>query len=86
MTPGHIFGTVNLVARGAWVVLALSPWIPRATAIAGAVVPALLAAVYAALIGTNWLSSEGGFGSFDDLFAGDDFVHTDVTLVDLGSR
>jgi hypothetical protein len=64
MTPNQIFSIVNVVAAGAWVLLAVWPrrrW--AANAIAGIAVPALLAAVYIAIIVTKWAGSAGGFSS-----------------------
>ncbi len=64
MTPQQIFPVVNLIALLAWVALAVlprQPWVAKT--IAGSVVPAVLAVVYAALI----VSNMGGPGSFSSL-------------------
>lgn len=64
MTPDRIFPLVNLVALCSWVLLALLPrrrWV--ADVLAGIAVPALLAAVYVAIIATKWAGSSGGFTS-----------------------
>ena len=64
MTPNQIFSIVNMVALAAWVLLAVLPrrrW--AADVIAGVAVPALLAAVYIAIIATKWTESDGGFSS-----------------------
>jgi hypothetical protein len=64
MTPDHIFTLVNALALGSWVVMALLPgrrWV--ADTVAGIVVPAVLAAVYVAIIATTWVGSPGGFNS-----------------------
>jgi hypothetical protein len=64
MTADQTFDVLNLVAMGAWVLLALSPWLPRVTAtVTGKVVPAFLAAVYVVLVAANFGGSEGGFSS-----------------------
>ena len=73
MTPNQLFALVNLIALGAWVLLAVAPrqrWV--IDIIAGLVVPALLAAVYSVLIATNWSNSAGGFSTLanvGELFA-----------------
>jgi ABA4-like protein len=64
MTPDRIFSLVNLVALSSWVLLALLPrrrWI--ADVLAGMAVPAVLAAVYVAIVATKWAGSAGGFTS-----------------------
>ena len=64
MTPEQVFSVVNLVAAGTWILLAALParrW-ARDT-VAGMVVPALLSAVYIAVIATTFASSPGGFSS-----------------------
>jgi hypothetical protein len=64
VTPQQIFPVVNLIALLAWVALAVlprQPWVAKT--IAGSVVPAVLAVVYAALI----VSNMGGPGSFSSL-------------------
>jgi hypothetical protein len=64
VTPQQIFPVVNLMALLAWVALAVlprQPWVAKT--IAGSVVPAVLAVVYAALI----VSNMGGPGSFSSL-------------------
>lgn len=64
MTPNQLFSLVNLIALSAWVLLALLPrrrWV--IDIVAGLAVPALLAAVYVALVATNWSSSSGGFST-----------------------
>jgi hypothetical protein len=64
MSPDQIFSLVNFVALSSWVLLALLPrrrWV--ANVLAGMAVPALLAAVYVAIIATKWAGSSGGFAS-----------------------
>jgi hypothetical protein len=63
MTPNQVFSIANILAVGAWVLLAVVPGRRWANRIAGLAVPALLAAVYIALIVTNWGGSSGGFSS-----------------------
>jgi hypothetical protein len=64
MSPDQIFSLVNFVALSSWVLLALLPrrrWV--ANVLAGMAVPALLAAVYVAIIAMKWAGSPGGFAS-----------------------
>jgi hypothetical protein len=64
MTANQTFDVVNLVALGGWVLLVLSPRLPRVTTtVTNVVIPTLLAALYVALVVTNWSGSEGGFSS-----------------------
>lgn len=64
MTANQTFDLLNLVALGGWVLLVLSPRLPRVTTtVSGAVIPALLSGVYVVLVGANWNGSEGGFSS-----------------------
>jgi hypothetical protein len=68
MTPDQIFEVVNIVALAAWLLLAALPgrhWVP--TAVTAAVIPALLALVYTAIVAVQWAGSEGGFGSLKDV-------------------
>ena len=60
MTPDQLFTVVNSIALCSWVLLALFPrrrWV--ANVLAGMAVPAILAAVYVAIIATK----SGGFSS-----------------------
>ena len=64
MTPELVFSMANLTALLSWGLLVVLPrrrWV--ADTVAGAAVPALLAAVYIALVATNWGSSSGGFST-----------------------
>jgi hypothetical protein len=63
MTPNQLFSIANMMAAGAWVLLAVAPGRRPARAIAGMAVPALLAVAYIALIATTWGDSTGGFSS-----------------------
>src|SRR5436190_8707586 len=64
MTADQIFSVVNLVALAGWVLLAVLPgrqWV--ASAVTAVAIPAMLAAVYVAVLAAHWSGSEGGFGS-----------------------
>ena len=64
MTPNQAFDLLNLVALLAWLLLAMSSWLPPvATTITGEIVPAFLAFVYVVLVVANVGGSEGGFSS-----------------------
>ena len=64
MTPNELFDVVNLLALVAWVVLVLSPRLPRWTSgVTGTVVPVILASTYTAIVAATWAGSEGGFSS-----------------------
>jgi ABA4-like protein len=64
MTANQTFDLLNLIALVAWVLLVLSPRLPRWTSmVTGAAAPAVLAAAYVAMVATNWAGSEGGFSS-----------------------
>ncbi|MEQ1573938.1 MAG: ABA4-like family protein [Vicinamibacterales bacterium] len=68
MTPELLFSIANVFALLSWlllVVLPRRPWV--ANSVAGIGVPALLAAVYIALIATNWGGSSGGFSTLADV-------------------
>ncbi len=70
MPPDQIFALANPLAMLGWLVLAFSPLAPRwADRIAGYAIPALLAALYAALIMAFWASAPGGFGSLAQVMA-----------------
>ena len=73
MNPESVFSIVNLTALLSWTMLIVLPrrgWV--AGVFAGLGVPAILAALYVALIVTNWSTSPGGFStlaSVGQLFA-----------------
>ncbi len=68
MTANQAFTFLNLIAAVAWVLLALSPWLPRVTTtLTGKIVPLILALVYVVLISVNFAGSEGGFSSLPDV-------------------
>ena len=70
MTANQTFDILNLIALVAWVLLVLSPRLPRWTSpLMGAAVPALLAAAYVGLVLANWAGSEGGFSSLSEVAA-----------------
>jgi hypothetical protein len=67
VTPEQLFSIVNLVAAASWILLAALPryeWVARL--VTGLIVPALLAAVYVALIATQW-GGPGGFSTLADV-------------------
>ena len=64
MTPEQIFSVVNLIALLSWAALAALPgrrWVAKT--VAGLAVPAVLTALYVALIASSW----GDPGSFSSL-------------------
>lgn len=64
MTPDQIFTAANAVALLSWLLLALLPgrrWVTNV--VTGTAVPALLAALYIAIVATQWGGSPGGFSS-----------------------
>jgi hypothetical protein len=68
MAPDQLFSLVNLIALLSWLLLVLLPsrrWV--ADLAAGLAIPALLAAVYAAILAANWRGSSGGFSSLSDV-------------------
>ena len=67
MTPEQLFSIVNLLAALSWILLAVLPrheWVTRL--VTNLIVPALLAAVYVALIATQW-GGPGGFSTLADV-------------------
>ena len=62
MTLEAIFAAANTTALVGWCALAASPLFPKkAVAIAGRIIPLLLAIAYAGLIFAFWSRAEGGF-------------------------
>jgi hypothetical protein len=64
MTPDHVFAIANAVALCAWILLIALPrqrWVSGI--MAPIVMPALFAAVYVAILVTQWRGSAGGFSS-----------------------
>jgi hypothetical protein len=68
MTPDLLFSIANTVALLTWLMLAIFPKqrLVRDT-IAGLIVPAILAAFYAALILARFGGAEGGFSSLQEV-------------------
>ena len=63
MTPERIFTAVTLVATCGWALLVFFPRKPRLVTVAGRFVPAALAVAYCAIVASQWMTSDGGFGS-----------------------
>jgi hypothetical protein len=64
MTPDALFSILNMLAVAAWILLIVLPrqrWVTDL--VTAAVVPALFAATYVAILATSWGSSEGGFST-----------------------
>ena len=64
MTPEQLFSITSTVAVLSWLPLVLLPgraWVTRS--VSGLVAPGLFAAVYVALIATQWGGSQGGFST-----------------------
>jgi hypothetical protein len=70
MSPEQIFSIVNAVALLSWVLLAVLPgrkWVTRA--VTGTAVPALLAALYTAIMVVYFGRAEGGFSTLEGVRA-----------------
>jgi hypothetical protein len=67
MTPEQLFAIVNPLAALSWLLLIVLP--RRAAVVAGLVVPAILAALYVALIAAHWGGADGGFATLPDVAA-----------------
>jgi hypothetical protein len=65
MSPDQIFAIVNPLAALCWLGLILAP--RRAPMVTGVVVPALFAALYAAVIVACWRGADGGFSTLADV-------------------
>ncbi len=64
MSPDQLFSICNLAAMGGWIILIFAGrrrW--AAGLVTGAVIPAILAIVYAGLIASHWGETQGGFGT-----------------------
>ena len=64
MTPEQVFSIANSVAMAGWLILILglrTRW--AATLVSGAIVPLLLAILYAVLAAAHWGETNGGFAS-----------------------
>ena len=68
MTPELVFEITSPLALVGWILLLFAPLIPRwSDRIAGYAIPALLALVYAIMLGTHAGDGEGGFGSLAEV-------------------
>jgi hypothetical protein len=67
MTPSQIFSIVNLIALLSWIGLAAFPRRQWTLQVTGAMVPALFAAIYTAIVAMMWAGSSGGFSTLDDV-------------------
>ncbi len=62
------FTVCGAIATAGWILLALVPrWRLTATLVTGIVIPLMLALLYAYLVITQFGSSQGGFGSLDQV-------------------
>ena len=70
MSPESLFQVANPIALMGWIALSLSPFAPRLTdAVAGLVIPLLMAVAYTALMLAHWSGAPGGYGSLPDVMA-----------------
>lgn len=73
LTPDVAFSLLNAAVLPAWLLLALAPrWVLTRRLVRSGLWPLLLAAAYAALIGTHYLgphAAAGGFGSLAEVRA-----------------
>lgn len=73
MTPNQVFSIANGLALGAWLLLIVLPrqrWVTGV--LAPAAMPSVFAAIYVAILVTQWKGSAGGFSSLsavDTLFS-----------------
>jgi hypothetical protein len=68
MNPDTLFQIANLTAMTGWLVLLLSPFLPKlADRISGLIIPLLLAVAYCGLILAFFGQSEGGFDTLDNV-------------------
>jgi len=63
----RIFSLASAIAVSGWLFLVFVPKRPYTQAIAGAIAPLVLAAIYLTLIFLNIQGAEGGFGSLADV-------------------
>ncbi len=72
MTPESLFGLASQIVLPGWLLLVVLPrWKWTARFICAVLIPALLGLLYVYIILAHWGSSEGGFGSLEqvsDLF------------------
>ncbi len=68
MSNEQLFSLATSTAMLGWLVLLISPLVPRwAEWISGRIIPVTLAVLYSALILVSWSSAEGGFGSLSEV-------------------
>jgi hypothetical protein len=67
MTADQLFSILNAVAAMAWIVLAVAPRRRWANLIVPTGVAVALAGVYAAIVASVWVGSEGGFSSLTEV-------------------
>ena len=68
MTPEGLFSLASTAVLPGWLLLVVAPrWKWSARFVASALIPALLGALYAVLIGMKWGAAEGGFGSLSEV-------------------
>jgi hypothetical protein len=65
MTPDQVFTIVTPLAALSWLLLIVVP--RRSALVTGLIVPAVLAALYVALIASHWGGSDGGFSTLPDV-------------------
>jgi hypothetical protein len=68
MSPEAVFSASSSIAGIGWALLVLLPrerWV--VDGVAGKAIPALLAALYAAIVAFQWGGSEGGFSSLSEV-------------------
>lgn len=65
--PEQLFSIANLLALGAWVLLAVFPRHAAVTTFTGTIVPASFAAAYAVILVVMWGGSRGGFATLADV-------------------
>jgi hypothetical protein len=68
MNPDTIFQIASTIAMAGWLVLLISPFIPKlADRISGLIIPALLSIAYTGLLLAFFGSAEGGFDTLDNV-------------------
>ncbi len=70
MSPEIIFQTTNPLALVGWILLLVAPLIPKwSDRIAGYLLPALLAVIYALMLVSHIGNVEGGFGNLPEVMS-----------------
>ncbi len=68
MTADQVFSICNLTAMAGWLILIFAGRMRWAAGlVTGAVIPAILAMVYATVLGLHWGETPGGFGTLDGI-------------------